>query len=188
MYRFSNYYVKRPKGIKNIAVESVYDTSHQVISHQDLWNELQTAVASDGHFILSDRNRADALIRIHLQSVNIGPTGTTHNYDPLKKEPDLAHDGQRPPLPNEMIPLTLSGFTSQVEVINVLVKVEVWNLYSKERIYEKTLSGSSSFRSIGQPSSKGMFFTRYEEGLKTHFKSISSSIAHEIVKDLISNI
>ena len=137
-YRFSNSYIEPPEGIESIAVEAIYDTSREVISHEQLWQQVQEAVIKDGHLQLKDRSEADALLRLHIMDANIAPAGESRQNGPNPdgKDPEV-YGRNYPPHPNKMRPLTQAGQFKDSAQMRFVVLAEVVNLRTRAILHKK---------------------------------------------------
>lgn len=187
-YRFTNERLVRPEGIRTIAVEAVFDTSREVLPHEVLWESLQSAFASDGHLRLVSQSQADALVRAHLKQATISATGTEQLNGP-RKEP-LPFNGNTPPSPSEYPTLTQASRYKDTAVLQTVVEVEVWNLWTRSLLFRQTYSLGENFRAVHQ-TKNGEFttaandFLRYDEAAMARFQNISRNIAQSVVRDLL---
>ena len=187
-YRFTNERLVRPEGIRTIAVEAVFDTSREVIPHEILWESLQSAFASDGHLRLVSQGQADALVRAHLKQASISATGTEQLNGPRKEPVPFKSDS--PPPPSEYPTLTQASRYKDTAVLQTVVDVEVWNLWTRSLLFRQTYSLGENFRAVHQ-TKNGEFttaandFLRYDEAAIARFQSISRSIAQSVVRDLL---
>src|SRR3989338_6044213 len=65
-YRFSNLYLQPPKGIHTLYIESIFDSSREVVPHEILWEKIQKAFALNGKLVLTPKVEADAYLRAHI--------------------------------------------------------------------------------------------------------------------------
>jgi hypothetical protein len=178
----------RPEGIRTIAVEAVFDTSREVLPHEILWESLQAAFASDGHLRLVSQSQADALVRAHLKQASISATGTEQLNGP-RQEP-VPFKGSTPPSPSEYPPLTQASRYKDTAVLQSVVEVEVWNLWTRSLLLRQTYSLAENFRAVHQ-TKNGEFttaandFLRYDEAAMARFQSLSRNIAQAVVRDLL---
>lgn len=182
-YRFTNLHISLPYGVHSIAVESVYDTSRQILPHDALWDAIQRAFATDGHLLVKSRDQADALVRVHVREASVGPTGSTVS-DALKEDPDYT-DPDKAPI-EEFRRLSTAHEHTTHEAVSVTMDVEVVDLKTRRIILARSYSGSRDFDSerAGNIDSR-MFFLFYEDALINKFSDISREIARNVVDDML---
>lgn len=173
-----------PPDIKTLAVESIYDTSREVIPHEILWDALQRAFAADGHVRLVAAGNADALLRAHITSANVAPSGSAKGTTPTE---DPKFDKNNIPDPDQFRILPQAGEYTQEEGVSVAMNIEVINLYTRQVIFNKNYSGSEKFHSsrgenVAQLKSQ---YLLYEEALNADIKRIASNIASQVVRDFV---
>jgi len=185
-YKFTNRNLQLPQGINSIAVEAVYDTSREVLPHEILWESLQRAFAADGHLRLVSQGSADALLRAHITSGSVNPTGSTTQNLPLEDE-NVKAGAAVPPFPDDFRKLTQAGEYTTKEVLALVVQIEVIDLYSRAVIFSKSYSGAETFTSArtDQVAQKKSHYLLYEEALNTDFKRVAERISSDVVRDFI---
>ncbi len=192
-YRFTNTQKRTPRGVKSVAVEAVYDTSREVLPHEALWLSLQQAIVSDGHLILVPVNEADALLRVHLKSARVDPTGSDLQNDlsakNTKKEKDpKAFSYGAPPLPNEFRNLTQTGQYRDKATISATVTVEMIHLVTHKTLLQKTYPLSTTFQAVHAASgitTKENDYLRFDEAERASFKSASDGLARQVLSDIL---
>lgn len=184
-YRFTNVAMQPPKGIDSIAIDPVYDTSREVISHEILWQAIQAEFARNGRIRLTSREDADALMTIHLKSASVKPSGSAV-ASAGTVEPGL-NDGEILSNPYEYKQLRRAGFSTNTESLQYKVEVKVHNLYTRQVIFEGSYDGSGTFRSVRAasvaPPDTG--YLLYDEALDARTKTVSAGIAKRIVTDFL---
>tara|TARA_B100001094_G_C18150033_1_gene783121 strand:+ start:46 stop:690 length:645 start_codon:yes stop_codon:yes gene_type:complete len=184
-YRFTNKALRSPQGIRNIAIEAVYDTSQKVIPHQIFWHQVQQAFARNSQLTIVPASEADALIRLHIKSATITPTGEAKtqgpNFDPEVETSDQYF------IPSQFRNITRAGRWRTTEAIGFTVDMEVRNLHTNEVIHKANYSTGGTFRSyrVKENSATKTHFLLYEEALYTKFKSLSQEVAYKMVSDLL---
>ncbi len=184
-YRFTNIAMKPPPGVQSIAVEPVYDTSREVISHELLWHAIQAEFARNGRIQLTTRDQADALMTVHIEAATIAPsgspTGSKGTVDPNVEGRQILND------PYSYKQLNRAGFSTNTESISYQVNVKVHNLFTKEVIFDRDYTASGSFRSVRAESvaTANTGYILYDEALDTRTASISDYIARRIVTDFL---
>lgn len=187
-YRFTNEHIKRPEGIRTVAVEAVYDTSREVVPHELLWEALQDAFAADGHLHLAPQSSADALVRAHLKQALISPAGTATKID-VDPDPKAArrNDGT-PEDPVKFRRLNHAGEYHGNSILTATVDIEVWSLRTRTLLMRRTYPMSSTFKAFRGPDvevSAGNNWLRYEEAGDAAFARLARGVAQQVVKDLI---
>lgn len=187
-YKFTNKYVQRPSGIRSIAVEAIFDTSREVIPHEYLWKHLQQAVVADGNLILTDRESADAIMRVHLKDTvlqNVGDTLGVAN----ERDPDV-FEGGLPPKPSEFRKLTQAGRYKGTARLTSGLEVEVWHLETKQILFKRSYALSTSFKTFragaGTNVTKENEFLRFEEAIENRFSQEAEVLSRRIVRDLLA--
>ena len=183
-YRFTNVAMSPPKGINSIAVEGIYDTSREVIPHEILWTSLMEEFGRNGRLMVTSKENADALVRVQLKEASVFPSGA-QNAEPIYKDPVVTADNKR--TPGEFKNLRRAGNWTTSETLTYNIVVEVHNLKTREKIFERTYSTGGVFRSfrdstVAQPTTG---FLLYEEALEARMKSISASLARKVVTDIL---
>lgn len=196
VYRFTNDHVRRPEGIRTIAIEAVYDTTREVVPHELLWASLQEAFATDGHLTLVPQSEADALVRAHLKDASVGASGSVSPNSNLKDPvtditaPDLG----APPSPRKWRKLTQAGEIKDRGAVAFAVDVEVWSLRTRALLMRQTYALSGGFFAVhsngsGNPdtsvTTRANDYLRYEESMEARFKQLSGDLAQRVVKDLL---
>lgn len=187
-YKFSNKDLKTPEGIRTIAVEGIFDTSREVLHHEHLWSELQKAFASDGHLRVVTVGKADALVRAHIKTASISPSGESI---PNGREKDpKSFDKEEPDAPAEFKVLTQAGKYRDKAVISTVIEIEVWNLWTRTLILKRNYGISESMQTIHAAvnvTTKGNDFLRLEESSDAKFQQIAKNAASQLVRDLFIN-
>jgi len=187
VYRFVNTSVVRRTNVRSVAVEAVYDTSRQPVPHHILWDAVQRAIAKDGHFVLSGRQSADAIIRTHLYSATVGATGRTTGdsvdlRDPTVFDPDSAATA-------EFRRMDIAGRYTQRELLQMGVTIEVVDLKTGKVLMSRDCGGSREFvtdRGAHIPDSSE--FVVYEEALQNSFRAITTDVSRNFVRDMLASL
>ena len=180
-YRFTNLSTEVPQELRSISFEAIYDTSRTVLPHQHLWEELQRAFAADGHLLVRSQGRADAVLRAHILSASVGPTGRAEANGLTKDQEKYRKPA---PKPNQFRDLNLAGEYTQEELIQVAIDIEVINLYTKKVLFTKRYAGAEKFRSLHKVQGSSQYLL-YDEALSFSFRKISRNIAQNVVRDFI---
>lgn len=183
VYRFTNTAIHAPHGIKSVAVEAVYDTSREVLPHEQLWNALQRSIAENGRLRLTNQEQADALLRAQITAGDVNPSGTPDN-DQIAADPKLARNEIKGP--NEFRILPQAGSWTNKENLSYSILVELWDLRDHSLLFRRSYSGSDQFQSIlaEDRTQLGMQYLIYEESLNTKFRTIAKSISDKVVTDI----
>lgn len=185
-YRLTNLHVQTPNKIKTIAIESIYDTSSEVIPHDQLWNELQRAFASNGHLHLASTKSADALLRAHIKNASTLKSGDRpgNNGEARKKDIDLyGAAGPIPPSANRNLSVATDYFTK--DRLSMLIDIEVWDLKTRELILQRTYSGSFDTLAARPGELPELMTIRHEESSERGVAKIARTIAETVVSDLL---
>ena len=185
VYRFSNLHVSTPQGIRTVAVEGVYDTSREILPHELLWEELQRAIASEGHLRVVPASRADALLRARIKSARFSPTGTVVRPQPMLQDPPAMQPGDAPYNYKDFRTLTEAAELMPSTGIAIEVELQLWHLNTRELLFEKTYVQSESFLAIRPSTSPRNNHLRENEAFRADFSRISRSIADRFISDLL---
>jgi hypothetical protein len=183
-YRFTNLHVQLSPDIRTLAVESIYDTSREVIPHEILWEALQRAFAADGHLKLVSQGNADALLRAHITSANVAPAGTAKLVEP-KEDPKF--NKKNIPSPDKFRVLPQAGEYTQEEAVSIAMNIEIINLRTRQVVFTKNYSGAEKFlssRGEGLAQRKSHYLL-YDEALNSDIKRIANNIATQVVRDFV---
>ena len=131
--------------------------------------------------MVRSQGRSDALLRAHITSASVGPTGRSE-ANGLSK--DLEKFRKPAPKPNQFRDLNLAGEYTQEELIQVAVNIEVINLYTKKTLFTKRYAGAEKFRSLHKVQGRSQYLL-YDEALNSSFRKISRNIAQNVVRDFI---
>ena len=184
-YRFTNSHIDRPDGIRSIAVEAVFDTTGEVLPHEHLWTSLQQAFARDGNLRLVSRTEADAIVRAHIKTAEVRPTGDTIPNPPLE---DPKTEGRNlPPKPQTFKKLTQAGEIRDSVAFDAKVDIEVWGIKSRRFLMRRSYALKGDFRAVQAPqvTLKVNDHLRYDEAFEAQFKAASRQVAEEVVRDLL---
>ncbi len=182
-YRFTNQYVRVPKGVKSIAIESIYDTSKMVLPHEKLWESLQESFVANGRLIVTTADKADLYLRVHLEKAD------SLQYDKGGKEDDKDPElTDNPPHPNEFRNLNRSSTYAKKERLAVSVAVEVINLHTKEILLRRNYSEAEAYGIIDTFTTAENQFLRAEEMFEKRFKNLSQRLAKRITSDFFRSL
>lgn len=177
-YRFTNLAVRPPAGIRSVAIEAVYDTSREVLPHEQLWEALQRAFTENGKLLVTSQAKADALLRVHLVNAYVSPTDTPDPGDGLERD--------YPPQLSGVRTLTKAGRWTTKEAIGYTVQVELWDLRKRQLLFQRAYTGGDTFASVLAPGQvqPSMQYLLYEESLNTKFRAIARTISAKVVEDV----
>ena len=181
-YRFTNQHIDRPANIRTVAVEAIYDTTREVVPHEILWENLQKAIAEDGHLQLAHRGTADALLRAHLRKASTSPTGTVTKTNEKKKDPEV-FNRQDPPELGEIPRMALAREYRNQALLSYEVAVELVHLRTRDVLFRKTYSLATVYRTFSSRRSND--FLRAEEALQADFASTSLGMSRQMIKDIL---
>ena len=180
-------YSSSPQGIGSIYVEPVYDTSHVVVSHELLWDELQKEFALHPKISLGSKKSADAILRSHLHTASFSVSGSNNgknNTEQLGTYNDL----EKVRSPAEFFPLGAARRHTTHDHLTLGVHVEIINLRSGTVLLDREYQESGAFQSFDSTYSvergHSTAFLRNEEGLDSLVKSLSKKIARRVMVDL----
>jgi len=187
-YRFTNNYVKPPDGIRTVAIEAVYDTSREVVPHEELWGALQQAFARDGHLRVVPQKDADALVRARLKSASSYPIGDALGRKEDKEPSFPSGIPQRlEDVESKLRDLAVAGRYTEKESLAISVYVEVYDLRNQSVLMSKTYDGSAEFQShrprFRVPEENA--YLTFSEVFEYKFRGISLDIAQAVVNDFL---
>ncbi len=186
VYRFTNLHVSAPEGIRTIAVESVYDTSREILPHELLWEEMQRTIAAEGHLILAPSSKADALLRLQIKSARLSPTGTVVKPQAMIKDPPTISAAQdSKPSYREFRTLTEAAELMPSTAIVIEVEVQLWHMESRKLLFEKSYVQSESFLSVRPSTSPRNNYLRENEAFRADFGRMAKAISEKVISDLL---
>lgn len=185
VYRFSNLHVSPPQGIRTVAVEAVYDTSREILPHELFWEELQRAIAAEGHLRLASSSQADALLRARIKSARFSPTGTVVRPQKMIKDPSPMQPGEEPVNYRDFRTLTEAAELMPSTSVVVEVELQLWHLANREMLFERTYVQSESFLSVRPSTSPRNNHLRDHEAFRADFARMSRNIAERFISDLL---
>lgn len=181
VYRFTNLVSRPPKGVRSIAVEAIYDTSREVLPRDVIWEAMQRTIAENGKMVLVDSDSADALIRLHISSAELNPSGSITRL-PLANtsDPDLRDK----PSPTRFRDLTRSGSYTDQNNITISVRYEVVHLETRQQLKSGSHTESINFLSI-RPGNPKESYLIFEESLAQKLRYIATNMSRKVVNDLL---
>jgi hypothetical protein len=185
VYRFSNLHVSTPQGIRSVAVEGIHDISREILPHELLWEELQRAIAAEGHLRVVSATRADALLRARIKSARFSPAGTVVRPQPLLQDPPAMQTGDIPYNYKDFRALTEAAELMPSTGIAIEVELQLWHLQTRELLFERTYVQSESFLSVRPSTSPRNNHLRENEAFRSDFARMSRSIADRFMSDLL---
>jgi len=186
VYRFTNLHVAAPEGIRTVAVEAVYDASREILPHELLWEELQRAIAAEGHLMLAKPSKADALLRVKIKNARFSPTGTVVKPQILTKDPAAISPTQES-LPDyrEFRTLTEAAELMPSTAVMIEVDVQLWHLSNRKLLFERSYVQTESFLSVRPSTSPRNNYLRENEAFRSDFARMAKSISERVVSDLL---
>jgi hypothetical protein len=184
VYRFTNLHLSPPQGIQTIAVEAVYDSSREVVPHDVIWEKFQRALAADGNLQVVHRSKADAILVAHVLSSSLIPTGSVIEADPSLKDPPVSGTIS-PPAPQEIRRLPEAGRFMDRSALGLVIRVEVHNLATGAKLFDRTYSQSSTIISVRPSTSREGNFLREDEAQRAKIDAMTTAIATNAVQDLL---
>lgn len=138
-YRFANRGVRPIAGMRSVAVESVFDTSGQVVDHGVVWQAFQEEIARSGLLRLENRKRADGLLRVHVVQAQLFNSGKAEVVDERRdqQDPELL-SRQEPPVWNRFRSLGSAGEYARDEAYVLRLFVELYDLRTGKRVFART--------------------------------------------------
>ena len=186
-YRLTNLHTASPNNIKTIHVEAVYDTSLEAIPHEQLWDELQRAIATNGQIRLVPAKTADALLRAHIirtQTVKAGERKTL-TTNRRTREADIFAGQQAPPSPGQLRDISTAddyyvktGWTS-------IVQIELWDLTTRKLLLQRDYPMSGEVLANRGDVPAQIHHLRHEESFAASFKTAARGVAEKVVTDLL---
>jgi hypothetical protein len=184
VYRFSNLYRQPPKGIQTLYVESVFDSSREVVPHEILWEKIQMAFAKNGKVRLTSKEKADAYLQIHLTR------GDAKQFD---LDGFVSKNIQIPLLDSNNRYQNLSAYEnllaatrySKRESMTLTVDIDIWDLRTKKKLWSKTYTQRELHKIYGLYTAPESAYLYSEEGLEWIFSLVSDRIAGEVVRDFL---
>lgn len=187
VYRFTNLAIQPPKDTRSICVESIYDTTNEVIPNELLWRAIQNEIVRNGRLILQGCDRSDALMQVTISLASVAPVGTPQTVDRTQKDPSLEDRQRRSP--DDYHNLRTAGTYTSNEEIRFTVQVKVFHLVKQKLIFEQSYQRAGQFRSVtdSKLAQRASGFLLYQEGLEARFKELSHSLARRITTDFLLN-
>lgn len=185
-YRLTNLHVQSPNHVQTIAIESIYDTTSEVLPHEQLWNELQRSFAANGHLKVTSVDKADALLRAHVRLATIEKSGELRENvrGELKKDIDLYQDRGPPIPPGTLRNLSVANTYYMKDRLGFFVDVEVIDLRTRQILLQRTYTRSFEAWAVSETLNE-ISFVRHEESAQLGFAKASRSIAEVVVTDLL---
>lgn len=188
-YRFTGKYTVPPAGIKTIAIESIYNTSREPVHHELLWTALQEEIAKDGVLRVTDRKKADALLRIHLNSgdtVTGGPLDFVgKNANDRNKDFD-PYNLSSPPNPNEFRKLGKAREIRDSYHYKARINVELIHLRTKEMLFKSSyLLSTNNFSARQSGTSVANANLRFSENKDYALQYASQKVSQNIIQDIL---
>ena len=168
-YRFTNVAMSPPVGINTIAIESIYNTSRDVIPHEILWQSLSEQFAKNGRLLIASKDNADAILIIQLSDARVFPSGSPSS-EAIYKDPVVTATDKRTPF--EFKNLRRAGNWTTEETLSFSIQAKVHNLRNKKVLFNRNYSTSGRFRSIRASSvtTANAGYLMYEEALAARMK------------------
>ncbi|MBC7532926.1 MAG: hypothetical protein H7318_15235 [Oligoflexus sp.] len=183
-YRFTNTAMRNPLGIQTLAVESVWDSSREVIPHELLWSAVQREIVKNGRVTLTNQEEADALMVVTITGARVNPAGTP-SQEALSKDPPESDTDKKNP--EDYRNIRRAGTWTTDEAVTVGVHVNVYDLKSRALLFNRNYSSGITFKSLRPvtitPTESA--FLHYDESLEARFKAVSDTLAHSIVNDFL---
>jgi len=186
-YRLTNLHTASPNNIKTIHVEAVYDTGSEVVPHEQLWDELQRAIAANGQLILSAPASADATLRAQIISAQIGKAGERRvaNTNQKKREPDYLSGKSEPPGPGKLRNITVADDYYLKTNWQSVVRVELWDLRTGALLLQREYPMSGEVPANRGDVAAQIHHLRHEESFQSSFTNASRSVAEKVVSDIL---
>lgn len=185
-YKLSNNRINVPANNKSIAIEGIYNTGDTVIPHELLWTSLQKHFALSGKFILRSKEDADLYLKARITDSSMEQYGSDFNLKSIKNPNAIFNSGSdRPASPNKIKNINTAKTYPKNQRIEFLLKIEIWDLHSKKRIFFKEYPLSKTFNLLVHPATSETSYLRHEEHLNYTFKYMAESVAKDIVNDLL---
>lgn len=186
VYRFTNLHVAAPEGIRTVAVESIYDASREILPHELLWEELQRTIAAEGHLMLANASKADALLRVKIKNARFSPTGTVVKPQSMTNDPATISSSQESlPSYREFRTLTEAAELMPSTAVMIEVDVQLWHLGNRRLLFERSYVQTESFLSVRPSTSPRNNHLRENEAFRADFARMAKAISERVVTDLL---
>ena len=187
-YRFTNLHLRAPSDSRTIAIEGIYDTSKTVIPHEYLWKSLQQEFATNGVLQLSSQAQADLYLRTQILDVSINPQNieSSNIKEPKYFNSDRAN-GKNPHPPSHYPSYRRARSFAKENGISMTIRVEVWDIRTQKLIFNSSFSqvGTYGVYSVGSAVEYG--FLRADENFERAVEGLSSSLAKQVVRSVLSS-
>lgn len=178
--------MKSPAGLRNLAIEAVYDTGEEVLPHHLLWGELFRSFVARGKMRITSVDDADLLVRAHIFKSESLPGNLRR--DTVIKDKFHGNDiFKTTSVQSQFKNLLRAGSWTTSQSLSMKVNIEVWNLKTHQKIFERSYDGGGGFLSFRANSSTNIMsqFLQAEESRYNSFRQTSRMIAEKVVSDLL---
>lgn len=186
-YRFTNIDAALPGGLRTIALEAIYDTSGEILPHGLLWREIQLAIARNSRFRITNRNNADMLLRLHINSASIVPSGSPEVVYKIRKDPK-PYNFEEPARPTDYDSMFLPSQFLKNETLALTVAIELWSIRERKIVFSSAFSETQEYNAVFSESTAPtpIQFVRSEEASQNVFLEMSRKISSRFLGELLT--
>jgi hypothetical protein len=186
-YRLTNLHSSTPGNIRTIFVEAVYDTGAEIVPHEQLWDELQRALAANGQIILAPATTADAILRAQIISTKFAKSGERRVSQVNRKtrEPDYFKGQTSPPTPGQLRDLSVADDYYMKTTWQSNVRVELWDLRNRKLLLQREYPLSGEVLANRGDVAPQLHHLRHEESYNVSFANAARIVAEKVVTDIL---
>jgi len=186
-YRLTNLHTASPDNIRSIFVEAVYDTGAEIVPHEQLWDELQRALAANGQIAVVTAKDADAVLRAQIVSTQFAKAGerkVTQN-NRKTREPDYFEGQTPPPVPGQLRNLSVADDYYMKTRWQSTLRVELWDLRKRKLLLQREYPMSGETLANRGDVAAQMHHLRHEESYNASFGNAARMVAEKVVTDIL---
>lgn len=186
-YRLTNLHTSTPNGIRSVFIEAIYDTGAEVIPHEQLWDELQRAIASNGQLVMLPAKDADAVLRAQVVTTQFGKSGERRVAQTNRKsrEPNYFSGQSPPPVPGQVRNLSVADDYYIKTRWQTNVRVELWDLRKQVLLLQREYPMSGEVLANRGDVSAQLHHLRHEESYSASFTNAARAVAEKVVTDIL---
>ncbi len=186
-YRLTNLHTSSPDNISTVFVEAVYDTGAEIVPHEQLWDELQRALAANGQIAVVPSKQADAILRAQIVTTQIGKAGERKVTQTNRKtrEPDYFKGQTPPPAPGQLRNLSVADDYYMKTRWQSTVRVELWDLRKQKLLLQREYPISGEILANRGDVAAQLHHLRHEESYNASFGNAARMVAEKVVTDIL---
>ena len=186
-YRLTNLHASSPHNIQSIFVEAVYDTGAEIVPHEELWDELQRALAANGQLAVVTAKNADAMLRAQIVMTQIGKAGERKVTQTNRKtrEPDYFKGQTAPPIPGQLRNISIADDYYMKTRWQSTVRIELWDLRKQKLLLQREYPMSGEVLANRGDISAQLHHIRHEESFNASFSNAARQVAEKVVTDIL---